>query len=287
MKIAGYEIHPVETGRFALDGGAMFGIVPRVLWERTNPPDEANRIEMAMRCLLLRGHGRTVLVDAGVGTGLGRKEREIYRFEPTPGPLEASLRDLGVGREDVTDVILTHLHFDHAGGAVRREGKELVPAFPRATCHVQRRNFEWACDPSERDRASYRPDDFLPLRDAGCLSLVEGPTELLPGLHLEVVDGHTFGQQIVRVSDTSGTLLFCADLVPTASHVPLPYVMGYDLQPLVTLREKRGVYARAIEEGWILVLEHDATTEAVRVRSGRRGAEVQERLRLAGGGDEG
>jgi glyoxylase-like metal-dependent hydrolase (beta-lactamase superfamily II) len=152
---------------------------------------------------------------------------------------------------------------------------------------VQRRNFEWACDPSERDRASYRPDDFLPLRDAGCLSLVEGPTELLPGLHLEVVDGHTFGQQIVRVSDTSGTLLFCADLVPTASHVPLPYVMGYDLQPLVTLREKRGVYARAIEEGWILVLEHDATTEAVRVRSGRRGAEVQERLRLAGGGDEG
>jgi len=285
MNIAGYEIRTLETGRFALDGGAMFGIVPRVLWERTNPPDASHRIALALRVLLVRGRGRTILVDAGMGTKVGKKERAIYAVDTESASLEGSLAAAGIAPAEVTDVILTHLHFDHAGGATRKaEEGRIVPAFPRAIYHVQRGQFEWACAPSDRDRGSYVPDDFLPLRDAGCLRLLDGPGEILDGIHAERVDGHTPAHQAVRVSGSEGTVLFCGDLLPTASHVPLPYVMGYDLQPLKTVEEKKRIFARAVDEDWLLVLEHDPQIEAIRLGAGPRGAQVRERVRLGSPG---
>ncbi len=277
MKIGSYDVRMIESGRFALDGGAMFGIVPKPLWDRRAPADDRNRVDLATRLLLLRGEDRVVLVDTGMGDDYSEKERDIYKIDQEHSSLARSLATEGLSPDDVTDVVLTHLHFDHAGGATRRtEDGDLVPAFERARYHVQRRNFDWARDPSERDRGSYLAENFDPLADAGCLELHDGPGEILPDIFAEVVDGHTFGQQVIRVSDDAATLLYCADLLPTAAHVPVPYVMGYDLQPLATVREKHELYARAIENDWILALEHDPTTAAIRIREGARGFEVAE-----------
>lgn len=281
MKIGPYEVRMIESGRFALDGGAMFGIVPKPLWDRRAPADERNRIDLATRLMLLRGDDRVVLVDTGMGDDYSDKERDIYKIDQEHSSLARSLAAENLEAEDVTDVVLTHLHFDHAGGTTRRTSEgDLVPAFPNARYHVQRRNFEWARDPSERDRGSYLSENFDPLADAGCLELYDGPGEILPGVFAEVVDGHTFGQQVIRVGDDATTLVYCADLLPTAAHVPVPYVMGYDLQPLVTVREKRELYTRAIEHGWILALEHDPQSAAIRIREGARGFEVAETVAI-------
>ncbi len=281
MQIGGWQIETVDTGLFGLDGGAMFGIVPRPLWERAAPPDDRNRIDLAMRLLLLRGHDRVVLVDTGIGDKFGEKETDIYKIDASSSSLDASLAACGVRRDDITDVILTHLHFDHAGGATKLVDGELAPAFANATYHVQKRNLEWGREPSDRDRGSYLRENFDPLADAGVLETLDGPCELFPGVWLDLMNGHTFAQQLVRVTDGARTLLHCGDLVPTAAHVPIPYVMGYDLQPLETVREKREVFEKALAEDWLLVLEHDPTTEAVRLESGKRGAQVRERVRLA------
>jgi len=284
LAIAGYELHTLDSGRFGLDGGAMFGIVPKPLWHRVAPADDRNRIDLATRLLLLRGHGRTILVDTGIGDKFADKERDIYKVDPRAGEvdraLDGALAERGVARADVTDVLLTHLHFDHAGGATRRAGDALVPGFPNATYHVQERNLAWARDPSDRDRASYLRPDFDPLAEAGVLETLDGGGEPFPGVHVEPVDGHTFGQQLVRIEGEGRTLLFCGDLVPTAAHVSIPWVMAYDLQPLVTVREKHDFFRRALEGEWILVLEHDPEVEAIRLGEGRRGVEVAERLEL-------
>jgi len=280
MKIGSWKISALETGRFALDGGAMFGIVPKPLWNRTNPADEQNRIELALRVLLLRSEKRVVLVDTGIGNKLSDKEQQIYRVDHSRWTLEGSLATHGFAPSDVTDVILTHLHFDHAGGATTIRDGELVPTFPEATYHIQEKNLEWGSSPTLRDRGSYMEQDFKPLVDAGCLRTTDGPRELFEGIHLDVKNGHTMGQQMVRVTDGKSTLFFCADLFPTASHIPLPYIMGYDLQPLVTLAEKGTLLPRALEEGWILFFEHDPGTEAVRVAEGKRGIVAGENVEI-------
>ncbi len=266
MTIGPYTISPVETGTFGLDGGAMFGVVPRILWERSNPPDDRNRIAMAARALLVAGAGRTILIDTGNGGKLSEKLAAIYRIDNRSGDLLSSLRSLGVAPEDVTDVILTHLHFDHAGGSTVREGKVCRPAFPRARYYVQKDQWNAARKPTERDRASFFPEDFQPLEEHGVLELLDGEGELFPGVRLHLVHGHTTALQCPVISDDRTTLFYCADLLPMVPHVQLPWIMAYDLRPLVTLEEKRTVLRRAVEEGWILFFEHDPVVAAGRVR---------------------
>lgn len=274
MKIGPYDVCAIETGRFALDGGAMFGVVPKPLWEKSNPADDRNRITMAARALLLVGGGRRILIDTGNGHKLNEKLSAIYRIDHAHSTLFGSLHARGISPEMVTDVVLTHLHFDHAGGATVLEGDRAVPAFPNARYYVQREHWDAALEPTERDRASFFREDFLPLRDHGVLQFTEGEGELFPGLRLLCVNGHTTSLQLPLLSDGSSTLLYCADLVPLASHVQLPWIMAYDLRPLVTLEEKRRILATAIEERWVLFFEHDPVTAAARIRREEKGITI-------------
>ncbi len=265
MKLGQFEIRAVETGRFRLDGGAMFGVVPKVLWSRTNPADESNRIAMAMRVLYVEGDGRRLLVDGGSGTDFGEKMNRIYQIE-TRG-LRAALESARIDPDSITDAIATHLHFDHAGGFCRRgPGGGIVVTLPRAIHHIQRRQWETALSPTEKDRASFFPEFLLPIEKAGLLRLADGIVEIFPGVTLIPTDGHTFGHQVVLVSTAEGSLLYCGDLIPLASHVNLPYIMAYDHFPLKTLEEKRQMLGRAADEGWILFFEHDPEIAAARVR---------------------
>ncbi len=286
-RIGAWSLAGIETGDFGLDGGAMFGVVPRILWQREHVPDEDNRIDMTMRALLIQGEvegrERVILVDTGAGNKLTPKLEAIYRIDTTQHDLIGSLATHGVTPAAVTDVILTHLHFDHAGGATRFEGKpgsRLVPTFPNAVYHLQRRQWDWASAPSERDQASFFEENFLPLQDAGCLHLVSGEVELYPDLFLMVVDGHTPGQQLPLIRTLKRTFLYCGDLFPTASHIPLPYIMGYDLEPLKTLAEKKRVLPQAVEEQWVLFFEHDARRECAQVEVTPRGYQASESFTL-------
>jgi glyoxylase-like metal-dependent hydrolase (beta-lactamase superfamily II) len=280
MKIGPYTIHAVETGHFSLDGGAMFGIVPWVFWSKTNPPDDRQRIRLAARCWLIQGNGRTILVDDGNGTKWPDKLKDIYRLDSSQGELLSSLKKLGVGPKDITDVLLTHLHFDHAGGSTVVENGKVVPAFPNAKYFVQKEHWELSQRPTEKDRASFMGHDFLPLMDRKVLELVEGEFEIFPGIEVLVCNGHTSAQQLPKISDGRTTMLFCCDLVPTTSHVPLPYIMAYDVRPLVTLEEKRRILSRALDEKWILFLEHDPATEAITLKRTEKGPAIDQRLTL-------
>jgi len=286
VQVGRYQVQALIDAYFGLDGGAMFGIVPRPLWEREQPPDARNRIRLACRCLLLRGDGRTVLIDTGIGDKWGAKERDIYAIEPQGGGLPAALAARSVAAADVTDVIQTHLHFDHAGGLTRREGSDgpATPTYPRATLHVQRRNWAWAHAPTPRDAGSYRADDFASYGErAERLQLVEGAATILPGIEAWPTDGHTPGQQAVRVRGADGQpdLIYCGDLFPTHSHLRVPWNMGYDLQPLTILEEKRALLAEASDAGHHLVLEHDPEIARVRVRFAGGKTEILERGELS------
>jgi glyoxylase-like metal-dependent hydrolase (beta-lactamase superfamily II) len=278
MKIGNYTLHSIETGRFALDGGAMFGVVPWVFWSKTNPPDERQRITLAARCLLLQSEERTILIDTGNGSKWNDKLKDIYRLDNSNFTLEGSLAKAGVKPEDVTDVILTHLHFDHCGGSTKIVDGRLVPTFPNATYHVQKAHWELSQAPSDRDRASFMKDDFTILHELGMLKLREGEKELFPGISFVICNGHTMAQQLPKISDGSTTLLFCCDLVPTTSHIPFPYIMGYDLRPLVTLEEKKKILPLAEKEGWVLFFEHDPETIAVTLNSTEKGLVIKEKL---------
>ena len=265
----------VLAGRFGLDGGAMFGVVPRTMWAKALPPDEFNRVPMAMRILLAQGHGRTVVVDVGAGRGHTAKNREIYALEDSEH-LGELMRALGVDPAKVTDVVLTHLHFDHAAGVVEPEGDGWKLLFARARHHVQRVQWEHALHPNPRDRASYYEDRMRVLEARGVLDLHDGPWSLAPGFDLLVFDGHSPGQQLPLIRGGDGALFFCGDLIPTHHHVPIPYVMSYDLYPVTAMNEKSALLERAVMEGWILIFEHDAHLEACRIlRDGRRFAPAE------------
>jgi glyoxylase-like metal-dependent hydrolase (beta-lactamase superfamily II) len=281
MRIGNYEIQPVETGRFALDGGAMFGVVPKPLWEKSNPPDGKNRIPLAARALLLQGGGRTVLIDAGNGGKINEKLSAIYGIDNSSSDIVSSLARYGVTPETVTDVVLTHLHFDHAGGSTAFVNGEAVPAFPRARYYVQAEHWRAARAPTERDRASFFPEDYLPLQGAGVLEFTEGEGEILPGISVRLVHGHTSALQCPVISDGRTTLFYCADLVPTSSHLPLPWIMAYDLRPLVTLEEKRRILAQAADEGWVLFFEHDPVIAAATLRRTDKGIVLGTRVEFA------
>lgn len=272
--IAGYELHSVHAGMFALDGGAMFGIVPKALWSRRIPPDSANRIPLAMRCLLLVGNGRVVLIDNGLGDKYDEKFAGIYGIDDEWLNINASLKQAGFSREDVTDVILTHLHFDHCGGNTIATGDRHVPAFPNAIYHVQQRHLAWAREPNPRESASFFPENFEPIEAAGQLRIVDGEVEVLPGLHALLVDGHTEAQQLILAKGDTKSLVFAADLLPTIHHLAPAWGMAYDIRPLVTIDEKHRFLERAEQEGWSLFFEHDPEVEVADVRPGRRGFEA-------------
>lgn len=258
---------------FALDGGAMFGIVPRPLWERSNPADEQNRIDMAARCVLIVDPDQTVLIDTGIGTRWSDKERDIYRIDRQDPGLNQALGKVDLAPDDIDHVVMTHLHFDHAGGLTYVDtNDEIQPTFPNATHWVQRRNWSWAFAPSPRDAGSYRVDDFSFLKSdkSPGLNLVDGIDEILPGVEVLPCHGHTFGMQVVKITCADATYVFLADLIPTSSHMGDPYVMGYDLQPLITVQEKREILYHASRKDWILLFEHDPTLAAGRVEYDER-----------------
>ncbi|HTP79796.1 MAG TPA: MBL fold metallo-hydrolase [Bacteroidota bacterium] len=280
MKIGPYDVCSIETGRFALDGGAMFGVVPWVFWSKTNPPDARQRIDLAARCWLIRGNGKTILVDDGNGSKWNDKLKDIYNLRTHESDLVSSLKKAGVDPGMVTDVILTHLHFDHAGGSTMRVDGRVVPTFPNAKYYVQKSHWDHAQQPTEKDRGSFMVDDFIPLKEHGVLEFVDGEFEIFPGIDLVVCNGHTQAQQLPRISDGKTTMLFSCDLIPTVSHIPYPYIMGYDIRPLVTLEEKKRILPRAFEEGWILFLEHDPLTEAVKLKPTGKGFAVDSTVKL-------
>ncbi|MCI0424037.1 MAG: MBL fold metallo-hydrolase [Acidobacteria bacterium] len=280
MKIGPYQIHLLETGRFWLDGGAMFGVVPKTLWSQAKPSDAKNRIEMSMKVLLVLYQGRTILVDAGAGHKFPPKLQEIYGLDYQHFTLKQSLQLHGLQPEEISDVILTHCHFDHVGGATEWVGETLQLTFPDATHYVQKSHWEWALNPSEKDRASFLRENLEPLKQSGRLKILPGECELFPGLHLLLSNGHTVGMQMVKIQDSAATLFYCSDLMPTAAHLPLPYIMGYDLYPLTTLEEKRRYLSQACDENWIIALEHDAEVDAIRIQKGEKRMEIREKLTI-------
>jgi glyoxylase-like metal-dependent hydrolase (beta-lactamase superfamily II) len=266
-----FELVPLSDGFFALDGGAMFGVVPKPLWERVAPADARNRIRMGMRPLLVRGGGRTVLVDAGCGDKMDAKAADIYAFDRSRH-LGHSLADAGVTAADVDLVIASHLHFDHAGGfTVRDAGGAVRPRFPRARYVVRAGEWEDATHPHERNRASYFDENYVPLRDAGVLTLMAGDGEVAPGIGVRRTGGHTRHHQLVTIESGGRTAVFAADLIPTAAHVPLPWIMGYDLYPVETLEFKRAFLREAVAREYLVFFEHDPEIAAgiLREREGR------------------
>lgn len=269
MKIGKYSLHVIESGSFALDGGAMFGIIPKPLWQNNNPPDEMNRIKLFARNLLLVSDSKKILIDTGIGNFWDEKFKRIYDLDYSVSESK-NLKKLNINSEEITDVILTHLHFDHTGGSTRLENGKWIPNFPNAKFHVQQKHFEWALNPSERDKGSFIKERFLPLAEEGLLNLKDD-TSFDDEIELIIINGHTFFQQIIKISDGSKTLLYCGDLLPFSTHIPLPYVMGYDLQPLVTVQEKKNILQRAMEENWILFFEHDPFNVAATVSKNEKG----------------
>ena len=269
FKVGRLTCHALEGGSQRLDGGAMFGVVPKPLWQRRIAADERNRITLALRCLLIEHDHGLVLVDTGLGNKEDAKFKDIYGVvnEGKDGRtrLEEALAELGHAPDDVRWVINTHLHFDHAGGNTYRELGEVRVSFPRATYVVQRGELEFARHTNERTAASYLPHNFEPVS----FTLVAGDAEPLPGIRCLATPGHVPFHQSVLVESAGERACFLADLVPTAAHLPLPWIMGYDLEPLVTLESKRRLYQRAEAEGWLLLFEHDATVIAGRL--GREG----------------
>ncbi len=258
MQFGTLDLSIVRDANFRLDGGAMFGVVPKVLWERTFPADEKNRIALATNCLLVRGDDFTLLVESGLGTRWETREREMYAIENSPSLVD-SLARTGVRPEDVDGLILSHLHFDHAGGASRADspGPEAVPVFPNATLYVQAAELEHARSPNPRDQASYRPEDWEPYARAGRLETVFGEREIRPGVRVIPLPGHNAGMQAIRVDSQGHTAFYFADALPTAAHVPIPWIMAYDLYPVELIARKKRLTDDAAREGWLCVFEHD------------------------------
>ncbi len=259
-----WRIHAIQAGGQQLDGGAMFGVVPKTLWERRIPADERNRIPMGMRCLLVEHDDGLVLIDTGSGNKETEKFHQIYGIENAGADgrtnLEDGLRALGFTPNDVSLVINTHLHFDHAGGNTWRTPSGTIEAsFPHARYLVQRGEMEWATHTNERTAASYFGANWEPIVAADRFDLVDGEPEVRPGIQLLRTPGHTPHHQSVKLTSGGETAVFLADVTPTASHLPLPWIMGYDVEPLVTLESKRHLHAKAAAEGWLLIFEHDAT----------------------------
>ena len=278
MQIGKYKLSIIESGFFALDGGAMFGIIPKALWQKTNPADDSNRIKLSTRHLILQSDTKKIIVDTGMGEKWSDKEKYIYGVDEN-FTMKSELEKVNLTSEDITDVILTHLHFDHTGGSTIYQNEKLVPAFPNAKYYVQKQNYDWAINPSDRDKGSYIKENFITLFDEGVLNFINGNEKFDDEIEFAVINGHTFGQQMIKISDSSNTILFCADLIPTFGHILLPYIMGYDLQPLVTLEEKKKFLKLANEENWKLYFGHDPEYALATIKKYGEGYSVDKKFR--------
>jgi len=279
LRIGDFDISTIETGYVSLDGGAMFGVIPKTLWKRTNPADDLNRIILAMRLMLIRYKDRIIITDTGVGKKMDEKLAKIYNVDHSKYDLLSAIRNAGIKTEEVTDVILTHLHFDHVGGSTYYDdNNNLQLTFPNAQHHVQKIQWEWALNPSEKDGASFMKENFLPIQKHNKINLIDGAGELFPGLELLLFNGHSPSMQAIKISDEKNTLLYCADIFPTSSHIPIPYIMGYDIQPMTTLQEKKNLLPKAFEEEWTLLFEHDPYNVAGKLELTEKGYRLGQKL---------
>jgi glyoxylase-like metal-dependent hydrolase (beta-lactamase superfamily II) len=281
MKIGNYELHSLELGSFALDGGAMFGIVPKMLWQKDNPPDEQNRIDMRTRCLLLidTTNKRNILVDCGIGDKDSEKFKSMYKVAPYA--LESALAAKGLSADAITDIVATHFHFDHMGGLTKfDQAGQLTSRFPNAKIWIQKRNWQHAWSPNEKDRASYLKDNFSIYENDSRLQLLDGPEEIYPGLRMELSEGHTIGMQIPRISDNNLSLQYTADIIPMSAHVRVAWVMGYDCFPVTSIMEKKQILARAAAENTVLFFEHCPHMAGARVEFNGKDYQVKEKIYL-------
>lgn len=276
------KLHAVHTGNFKLDGGAMFGVVPKSIWQKLNPADDNNLCSWAMRSLLIEDGKRLILVDNGIGDKQDAKFMGHYHLHGEES-LDGSLKELGLHRDDITDVLLTHLHFDHCGGSIVRAGDKLVPAFKNATYWSNLRHWEWATKPNEREKASFLKENILPIEASGQLKFIEpldgiGFTEHVT---IRFVHGHTDAMMLPQINYKGRTVVYMADLLPSIGHIPLPYVMAYDMFPLTTLQEKKAFLSEAVENDYILFFEHDPLQECCSLHQTERGVRHKELFKLA------
>ena len=285
-------LHVINTGYFKLDGGAMFGVVPKSIWNKINPADENNLCNWAMRCLLVEEGNRLILIDTGIGNKQGEKFLGHYHLHGADS-LEKSLQAIGFSTGDITDVFLTHLHFDHCGGSILREAGQLVPAFKNATYWSNKTHWEWAVNPNDREKASFLKENILPIQESGQLKFIEDPVigkrnpgELLPSvpfsenISVRFADGHTASMMLPQIVYKNKTIIFLADLLPSTGHIPLPYVMAYDMFPLVTLQEKKSFLQEAADNNYILFFEHDPVNECCDVQLTEKGVRAGKTFRL-------
>lgn len=275
------KLHVVNTGFFKLDGGAMFGVVPKSIWQKTNPADENNMCTWAMRCLLVEEGNRLVLIDTGIGTKQDAKFFSHYYLHGED-TLDKSLHSLGFGREDITDVFLTHLHFDHCGGGTEyRKGNQskVELSFPKARYWSNAAHWEWATKPNRRERASFLTENIVPIKESGHLHFVEDTAEALP-FEILYMNGHTEKQMLPKIKVGDQTIVFVADLLPSVGHLPVPFVMGYDTRPLLTLDEKEQFLKEAQANGWTLFFEHDPANECCNLVMTDKGIRAGETFRL-------
>jgi glyoxylase-like metal-dependent hydrolase (beta-lactamase superfamily II) len=281
------KLYSIHTGNFKLDGGAMFGVVPKTIWNKLNPADENNLCTWAMRCLLVEDGGRLILIDNGIGN---KQDEKFFRHYHLHGndSLDNSLALHGFHRDDITDVFLTHLHFDHCGGSIIREGDKLVPAFRNAVYWSTKRHWDWATQPNDREKASFLKENILPIQESGRLKFIEHPsdkneiqrakyppailsTSFTDNISIRFVEGHTQSMMLPQISYKGKTIVFMADLLPSAAHIPIPYVMAYDMFPLTTLNEKKLFLNEAVENNYVLFFEHDAQIECCELQQTEKG----------------
>jgi glyoxylase-like metal-dependent hydrolase (beta-lactamase superfamily II) len=275
------KLYSVETGNFKLDGGAMFGVVPKSLWERTNPADSKNRIQMSSRCLLIEDGKNLILIDSGLGEKQDEKFFAHYN-RSNEVSLSSSINSLGFSINDITDVFFTHLHFDHCGGATAREGDKIIPVFKNAKFWCSKSHWDWATvNPNPREKASFLNENIMPLKESGQLNLFDS-TSLVADLGLEFisVDGHTEKMSLPKINYKGNLILFASDLVPTSGHIPVPYLMGYDVRPLKTMEEKQRILSELEASNSFLFLQHDPTTEIVSLKKTEKGVRLDQAFLL-------
>jgi glyoxylase-like metal-dependent hydrolase (beta-lactamase superfamily II) len=275
-------LHTIETGLFKLDGGAMFGVVPKSIWQRTNPADANNMCTWAMRCMLVEDGNRLILIDTGIGTKQDEKFFSHFYLHGEDS-LEKSLAVKGFSKDDITDVFLTHLHFDHCGGAVVRQGQQLIPAFRNASYWSNEKHWDWAINPNAREKASFLKENIMPLQESGQLKFIETKeqTELFPGFEVRFAFGHTDAMMLPQLNYKGHTIIYAADLLPSTGHIPLPYVMAYDMFPLQTLKEKKEFLEEAAANEYILYLEHDSLNECCTVQQTEKGIKLKNIFKLS------
>ena len=273
-------VFTINTGYFKLDGGAMFGVVPKSIWNKINPADENNMCNWALRCMLIQDDNRLILIDTGIGNKQDEKFFGHY-FLHGDDTLEKSLATHGFTNDDITDVILTHLHFDHCGGAIKRDGERLIPVFKNATYWTNQRHWENAINPNVREKASFLKENILPIQESGQLKFIETSAAEFPAnVMIRQVFGHTEAMMLPQISYKGRTILYMADLLPSAGHIPLPYVMGYDMNPVTTLNEKQSFLAEALENDYILFFEHDPSIECCTLQMTEKGIRMKEAFSL-------